>query len=244
MGISTFFSKLQLAARYATFGPRSLPLYRVIHKVLALNLTYLPQDALLDLAEATTAMDAEGRLVPGKIIEAGCALGGSAIVMAAAKTPTRSFEIYDVFGMIPSPGERDGSDAHERYEVIASGQSQGIGSNPYYGYQSDILARVVANFQLCGIEPEANRVSFLPGLFEDTLAPNEPIALAHLDCDWYDSVMTCLARIVPFLSAGGRLVIDDYDHWSGCRRAIDDFFADKQNEFEFVKKSRLHIVKR
>ncbi|NNF56885.1 MAG: hypothetical protein HKN04_01460 [Rhodothermaceae bacterium] len=56
--------------------------------------------------------------------------------------------------------------------------------------------------------------------------------------------LTYFERIVPHLIPGDVLVIDDYEHWSGCRKAVDAFFADKQEGFEFVKRSRLHIVRR
>ncbi len=54
--------------------------------------------------------------------------------------------------------------------------------------------------------------------------------------------MTCLTRIVPRLPAGGRLVIDDYDAWSGCKTAIDEFFAGR-TDFRFERRGKLHIVK-
>jgi asparagine synthase (glutamine-hydrolysing) len=68
------------------------------------------------------------------------------------------------------------------------------------------------------------------------------VAVAHLDGDWYESTLTCLECIVPYLAPGGCLVIDDYDHWSGCRKAIDEFFADRQG-FVQERRERLHIVK-
>ena len=69
-----------------------------------------------------------------------------------------------------------------------------------------------------------------------------PVALAHLDCDWYESLMTCLEQIEPHLIPGGRFVIDDYYNWSGCTRAVDEFFSGRA-AYQFVHKSRLHIVK-
>jgi O-methyltransferase len=36
------------------------------------------------------------------IVEAGCARGGSAILMCAAKAPDRPLKVYDIFEMIPS----------------------------------------------------------------------------------------------------------------------------------------------
>jgi asparagine synthase (glutamine-hydrolysing) len=56
--------------------------------------------------------------------------------------------------------------------------------------------------------------------------------------------MTCLVRITPRLIPGGVLVIDDYDAWSGCRRAVDEYFADKRGAFSFTRKERLHVLRR
>jgi hypothetical protein len=30
----------------------------------------------------------------------------------------------------------------------------------------------------------------------------------------------------PLLSAGGVLIIDDYGHWHGARKAVDEYFAE------------------
>jgi len=90
---------------------------------------------------------------------------------------------------------------------------------------------------------EENHVHLVKGLFEDVLRVEQPVALAHIDGDWYSSVMSCLQQIEPHLITGGVLVIDDYDHWSGCRKAVDEYFADKQDKYRFVRKSRLHIVR-
>jgi asparagine synthase (glutamine-hydrolysing) len=54
--------------------------------------------------------------------------------------------------------------------------------------------------------------------------------------------MTCLTRIAPLLSVGGRLIIDDYDTWSGCRAAVDEYFAGRTG-FRFERRGRLHIVR-
>jgi hypothetical protein len=33
------------------------------------------------------------------------------------------------------------------------------------------------------------------------LKPVEPVAHAHIDCDWHDSVMVCLERVGPCWSS-------------------------------------------
>lgn len=210
-------------------------------RVIADGLTYLSPAALDDLHRTVESLERQG--VPGMFIEAGCALGGSALVITAAKRPERPFNVYDVFGMIPAPGAKDGPDVHRRYEEIRSGRSKGIKGARYYGYRDDLLQAVITTFHRYGFDPDRCHVRFIQGLFEDSLRIDEPVAFAHIDGDWYESVSCCLARIEPWLVRGGVLVIDDYDAWSGCRQAVDEYFAGKKDQYEWRTRSRLHIVR-
>lgn len=219
----------------------SNPSHQLIRAVISNRLSYLGAAALIDLHDRVNEIEKNER--EGILIETGCALGGSSLVMTAAKQATRPLYIYDVFGMIPPPSEHDGVDIHERYEIIASGQSGGIKGDKYYGYEENLLEQVKANFSKYGFAPDHHHVHFVQGLYEETLFVDQPVALAHIDCDWHDSVMTCLKGITPHLVSGGILVIDDYLAWSGCRAAVDSYFADKKDKFEFVMKSRLHIIR-
>jgi hypothetical protein len=216
--------------------------FYIIWRVMREKLTYLGSMALIDLHNRVIQMEQENR--PGIFIEAGCALGGSALVITAAKENARPFYVYDAFSTIPPPSEKDGSDAHDRYGEIAAGQATGIKGDTYYGYQENLLERVKASFENYGLAVEPHHVALVEGFYENTLRVENPVALAHIDCDWYESVMICLERIVPHLVTGGILIIDDYEAWSGCRKAVDAYFADKQDSFEFVLKSRLHIVRK
>jgi asparagine synthase (glutamine-hydrolysing) len=227
---------MNLLTRLTRSRPTSVPA-----QVIADGLTYLSTAALDDLYR--TVVSLERQRLPGVFIEAGCALGGSALVITAAKRPERRFNVYDVFGMIPPPGEKDGPDVQRRYEEIRSGRSPGIKGATYYGYRNDLLQTVTATFHRYGFEPVRHHVQFIEGLFENTLRIDEPVALAHIDGDWYESVSCCLARIEPRLVRGGVLIIDDYDAWSGCRQAVDEYFADKKDQFEWRKRARLQLVR-
>lgn len=213
-----------------------------IDSVRERHLTYLDREALLDLAKAALRIDKEG--IGGTIVEAGTALGGSAIVLAVAKQTDRPLKLYDAFEMIPEPSDRDGPDAHRRYETIADGDSTGIGGDTYYGYQENLLAEVIKSFHDLNLTPKNETIEFTKGLYENSLVVDFPVALAHLDCDWYGSTRICLEQIEPNLVVGGRLVIDDYGTWSGCKRAVDEFFSARRRDYEFVYKSRLHIIKK
>ncbi len=185
----------RLLRRSATFLEILASRGAVRTRVVQDQLTYLDAHALRLLERQ--ARDVESRGVEGCFLETGCALGGSSIVIASSKSPTRDFYVYDTFGMIPPPTEKDGADVHARYREIVAGQSEGIGGSTYYGYRKDLLDQVRASFVRYGLPPGENRVHFVQGLYGDTLEPPGAVAFAHIDCDWYDSVMVCLERVAP-----------------------------------------------
>ncbi len=203
-----------------TVGERDL-----IARIRAEKLSYLSDTKLASLAQ--TCRSIQQAQVPGLFLEAGCALGGSAIFIASLKSPDRELRIYDVFAMIPPPTGNDPPSVHDRYQAIAAGRSKGIGGDRYYGYVDNLYEVVQANLARMGIDCAAQRVSLIKGLVQDTLHFDamQPVAFAHLDVDWYESVMTCLQRIFPRLAIGGSIILDDYFFWDGCRKATDEYLA-------------------
>jgi O-methyltransferase len=71
------------------------------------------------------------------------------------------------------------------------------------------------------------KLHFVQGKVEDTIPGSAPeqIALLRLDTDWYESTRHELIHLYPRLSAGGVLIVDDYGHWQGSRRAVDEWIA-------------------
>lgn len=205
------------------------------------KLTFLTAEQLASLTSCVLELEAAGR--EGILVEAGTARGGSAIAMALAKSAGRELRVYDVFGMIPPPTEEDGEDVARRYATIAEGRARGHGDDVYYGYRDDLLGEVRASFERHGVPVEEHTVVLVPGLFQDTLVGDEPVALAHVDGDWYESTMVCLERLAPRIVPGGRIVIDDYFNWSGCRTAVDTFFAEHP-EFRLEMRAKVHAVRR
>ena len=205
------------------------------------QLTYLTAKDLFNLYDAAKKVEQSG--VEGVFIEAGSALGGSAIAIGWAKHTQREFRMYDAFGLIPPPSDKDEADVHARYEEIKSGKSKGLGGGTYYGYVENLEAVVAANLTDHGLPPEAHHIHLIKGYFEDTLFVNDPVAFAHIDCDWYASVMSCLVQIEPHLTPGGKIVFDDYYEWSGCRLAVDEYFSDKAGYTFTAKGRKLHVEK-
>ncbi len=212
----------------------------LIHRVRRRRLTLIPPEVLGELRDRMRAV--ESARVPGSVIEAGCALGGSAIVLAATKRRDRPMTVHDVFGLIPPPTDADGEDVQQRYERIAAGAATGLGGDVYYGYQENLRDRVAQNFRDCGADPGERNVTLVEGLFQDTVRPTGPVALAHVDGDWYESVKVCLDRIWPHVSDGGAVVVDDYFRWSGCRKAVDQFLSGR-SDVRVETLRRPHLIK-
>jgi asparagine synthase (glutamine-hydrolysing) len=77
------------------FSVRQPEMYRVVETVSAKKLTAIDEAALCELAQ--TVMDIEFDGLDGDLLQAGCGMGGAAIVVAHAKRRNRAFTIYDLF---------------------------------------------------------------------------------------------------------------------------------------------------
>lgn len=208
----------------------------LITRIREKKLTYLSDRKLASLT--TTCHSIQKSHLPGVFLEAGCALGGSSILMASLKDPERPLFIYDVFGMIPPPTEEDTQDVHDRYRTIVEGKSKGIGGDKYYGYNENLLEVVQSNLKSFGINCEKQSVSLVKGLVQETMKIDQPVAFAHVDVDWYDPVMTCLERIFPNLVVGGSIILDDYHDWGGCRKATDEYLRKVVGQFALDDSAR------
>ena len=226
------------AWRKATLPP-------IVRSLKAERLTYLSFAKLARLQKCLREIEA--RQVPGALLEFGVALGGSAVLIAQHARPGRAFHGFDVFGMIPPPSsDKDDAKSRERYELIAAGQSPGIGGDAYYGYRADLYEQVRATLARYGRPVDGESVTLHRGLFQDTWAAfrRQQVAFAHIDCDWYDPVRFCLEAVAPLLGPGSIVVLDDYNDYGGCRTATDEFLASRPGAFEVRAGANLVLVRR
>ena len=201
----------------------------LIFRVRSQNLTYLTDKKLASLASSCRLI--EDANLPGIFLEVGCALGGSAILIASLKRTERPLFIYDIFGMIPPPTNKDTQNVHDRYRTIVEGKSKGIGNDKYYGYVENLYEVVQSNLKSFGINCEEQSLSLIKGLIQETMNIDQPVAFAHVDVDWYEPVMTCLTRVFPNLIEGGSIILDDYYDWGGCRKATYEFLRRVTGQF-------------
>ena len=163
--------------------------------------------------------------VPGDIVECGVWKGGS--MMAIARTlmdnkAIRTLHLFDTFEGMPQPADVD---KDFQGEAAAKLMAKGDKSTSYVWAYSP-LDEVKRNLRDTGYDE--SRVMFVKGKVEDTIPANAPdrISLLRLDTDWYESTYHELVHLYPRLSVGGVLIIDDYGHWKGSRKAVDQYIEE------------------
>jgi hypothetical protein len=178
-------------------------IYRIIHPY-----TMVGNSRLRGLYRAIRYVVSNG--IPGDIVECGVARGGSAALMGITLKrlgANRTLWIYDNFEGLPEPTENDPD-----WEIAKN----------YVGTCRGDLEEVTSLFDKLDI---LSKCRVVKGLFQDTLPSSDVarIAVLHIDCDWYDSVMACLEHLYKRVSLGGLIQIDDYGFWAGARKAVDEF---------------------
>jgi hypothetical protein len=162
--------------------------------------------------------------IPGAIVECGVWRGGS--MMAVARTlmqmnlQDRHLYLFDTFEGMPPP---DAQDVDFRGMTAANILQNPDAPNFERVVAYATLDEVQANIQQTGYD--RTRIHMIQGKVEDTVPVQAPktIALLRLDTDWYESTMHELTHLFPRLARHGVLIIDDYGHWQGCRKAVDEY---------------------
>jgi O-methyltransferase len=163
--------------------------------------------------------------IPGDVVECGVWRGGSSMLAALTLDSLgdreRSVWLYDTFEGMPPPADVDRSITGEHAAAL-------LGRPGPAGEDTRALAsleEVRANLAATGYP--SDRLQFVEGKVEDTIPAVAPerISVLRLDTDWYESTRHELEHLWPRLSPGGVLIVDDYGHWQGARRAVDEFFA-------------------
>lgn len=199
MGRRLAFAPLRLWLR----NPRRALLFVAVRPY-----TMLPYKRLNQLARLADRCSEESVL--GAFVECGVWNGGSGGVLASIADGNRQTWLFDSWQGNPEPGPED-VDFHG--ERGTKGMAEG-----------DYNTAVGLCQAVCGdAEP-----FFVRGWFAQTIPRwakhHGPIALLHIDCNWYESVKVCLEYLLPLVVPGGFVVVDDYGYWKGAKYAVREYF--------------------
>jgi O-methyltransferase len=164
--------------------------------------------------------------VEGDFVECGVWRGGS--TMAAIDTlmknedTGREIYLYDTFEGMSEPTDMDkvftGTTADE---LMTTTEKEDPTSVWCYSALEEVRQNVGT------LKYPEKKVHYVKGKVEDTIPGTLPgkIALLRLDTDFYESTAHELKHLYPLLVPGGVIIIDDYGHWEGARKAVDEYIA-------------------
>lgn len=174
------------------------------------------------------------RNIDGDFVECGVWRGGNAIAAAEIfklYQSDKSVWLFDTFKGMTAP-----TDADVRALDGEAAQLQYIADqkDTHNAWCFASIQDVRQNFEKRGL---TTNVHFIEGDVCQTLDTSplpDKIAVLRLDTDWYESTKKELETLYPRLSVGGCLIIDDYGHWSGAKKATDEYF-EKNNNRPFLQ---------
>lgn len=166
----------------------------------------------------------EKNKIPGDVVECGVWRGGSimAVIESLKKfnSTNRQLYLYDTFEGMSTPTivdkDFEGNSASDLLKTETKSEDDMILA---YSPLNAVKERVAS----LGYPP--SKIHFIKGKVEDSIPQIMPskISLLRLDTDWYESTKHELKHLYPLVSRNGIIIIDDYGHWQGCKKAVDEF---------------------
>lgn len=184
------------------------------------NYTMISPERGWALAEAVRYVSKAN--ITGDIVECGVWKGGacllaSHILHSVEPRTERLIWLYDTFKGMVEPGVND--------RIASSGQA--LTERDVEGWWAVDITEVQSLMKKSPLDE--GLFNFVVGAVGETLEINVPqkIAILRLDTDWYESTMKELEILYPRLSKGGVLIVDDYGHFTGARKAVDEYFREQ-----------------
>jgi len=163
--------------------------------------------------------------IEGDFVECGVWRGGNSIIalqIINKLNENKNIWLYDTFEGMTKPTEYDYENTTGKKAIIEyNNNKRDDNSNWCYASLEDVKENI-NSFKF------SSKINYIKGDISETLKDYknipEKISVLRLDTDWYESTKKELEMLYPKLSVGGVLIIDDYGHWGGCKKAVDEYF--------------------
>jgi len=165
--------------------------------------------------------------IPGDIVECGVWRGGNLIL--AAKLVNNDKQLRKIWGFDTFSGMTEPT----IFDTFSDGThvSHILNDSVKEENTKNIHAFVSKNQVLSNLKTNSvdHLIQLVEGRVEETLLneSNLPVSISilRLDTDWYESTKIELEILYPRLKRGGVCIIDDYGHYSGAKKAVDEYFG-------------------
>ena len=174
--------------------------------------------------------------IEGDIVESGVYKGGNLIltkkVLNLFNISDKNIYGYDTFEGMTKPTTND----KDIFGENPLGQWKKSQKKNYNDWCYSPIDEVRKSFEK--ETGNSQSLNLVKGRVEETLLKEEnlpkKISLLRLDTDWYESSKIELEVLYPRLVKGGVLILDDYGHWQGVKKSVDDYFSDKNVWLHYV----------
>jgi hypothetical protein len=176
--------------------------------------------------------------IEGDFVECGVWKGGNILgimeYLNFHKMTNRNVWLYDTFQGMTQPEDID----VDLYERKASNILEEVMC--YENLENVKKTLSLSNF------PKDN-VKYVAGDVSETLdfiynLP-EKISLLRLDTDWYKSTLKELSVLYPKVTKNGVLIVDDYGHWKGSKKAVHEYFNINEIKIYNIDYTGIKIIK-
>jgi len=168
------------------------------------------------------------RELKGDIVEFGVWNGGGLELIAHALNNhggENKIVGFDTFEGHPEPQAEEvdawGNNMREKYQQEVEDGKKWAYAN--FDNVNQNLKKIYNNYEL------------VKGLVDESIDDQalKNVSMLRLDMDWYAPTKVVLERFYDKIETGGILIIDDYGHHSGARKAIDEFVKKRNLKLNF-----------
>jgi len=163
--------------------------------------------------------------IAGDLVECGVWRGGSmklvAHVLLSLGDTGRTLFLYDMFEWMTEPGTPVDMNFSANQAVKDRLEVQRQRAKLLYAPLEEVRETLAtAGYPMA-------KVRLVKGPVEETIPGTVPdcIALLRMDTDWYSSTKHEMEHLYPRLSSQGVLIVDDYGHYQGARRGVDEYLS-------------------
>lgn len=183
--------------------------------------------------------------IPGDVVECGVWRGGNLIL--AAKVVENGNQLRKIWGFDTFSGMTEPTifdtypdGTHVSNTLSNSVKDENIKNIHAIASKNQVLSNLKKN-------SVDHLVQLVEGRVEETLLNEEnlpvSISILRLDTDWYESTKTELEILYPKLERGGVCIIDDYGHYSGAKKAVDEYFGTNRPWMHYIDYTCRLIIK-
>ena len=183
-----------------------------IKELLSNQMTLVSKERLINLCNQCSNF----KNTKYSFVECGVAKGGCLAMMKYCSGINNKIFGFDSFEGMPDIIDKDISHYNKSDPKYWIGKPLCNGINSVY-----------TTFDKLNLD--MNNVTLVKGFFQDTLQIQKnidnigEIAVLRLDGNWYESTKICLEKLYDKVIEGGIIIIDDYGHFIGAKRATDEF---------------------